>query len=206
MATTTPNYGWDVPTSSDYVKQGAVAIETLGDDIDASLFSITGGKDVGLVKIASSTFTAQSAVTFDNVFTSTYKNYKVMFQMTSQSVSNVVKFRWRTSAPATVSTSNYNTNTFGPTNWTTSAIVTAAPAVDNAGEIGYSATGAITYNGDIFAPQLATQTFISGISASVDEARIKNNLFNATTQFAGITIFGIGTITGTISIYGYKDA
>jgi len=37
MATTTPNNGWVVPTSTDYVSQGAVAIETLGDAIDASV-------------------------------------------------------------------------------------------------------------------------------------------------------------------------
>jgi hypothetical protein len=37
MATTTPNNGWAVPTSTDYVKDGAVAIETLGDAIDASV-------------------------------------------------------------------------------------------------------------------------------------------------------------------------
>jgi hypothetical protein len=39
MATTTPNYGWTVPTSSDLVKNGATAIETLGDSVDASLWS-----------------------------------------------------------------------------------------------------------------------------------------------------------------------
>jgi hypothetical protein len=37
MATTTPNNGWAVPTSTDFVKDGAVAIETLGDAIDASV-------------------------------------------------------------------------------------------------------------------------------------------------------------------------
>jgi hypothetical protein len=37
MATTTPNNGWSVPTSTDFVKDGAVAIETLGDAIDASV-------------------------------------------------------------------------------------------------------------------------------------------------------------------------
>lgn len=37
MATTTPNNGWTVPTSTDYVKDGATAIETLGDAIDASV-------------------------------------------------------------------------------------------------------------------------------------------------------------------------
>jgi hypothetical protein len=43
MATTTPNYGWVVPTSTDLVKDGATAIETLGDSIDASLVGLRGG-------------------------------------------------------------------------------------------------------------------------------------------------------------------
>lgn len=40
MATTTPNFGWPVPTSTDYVAQGAVAIEGLGDAADATVYSI----------------------------------------------------------------------------------------------------------------------------------------------------------------------
>jgi len=43
MATTTPNFGWPVPTSSDLVKNGATAIEGLGDSIDASLVDLKGG-------------------------------------------------------------------------------------------------------------------------------------------------------------------
>jgi hypothetical protein len=39
MATTTPNYGWTVPTSTDLVKDGATAIETLGDAVDATVFA-----------------------------------------------------------------------------------------------------------------------------------------------------------------------
>jgi hypothetical protein len=37
MATTTPLNGWPVPTSTDYVKDGAADIEALGDAIDASV-------------------------------------------------------------------------------------------------------------------------------------------------------------------------
>ena len=43
MATTTPNFGWVVPTSTDLVKNGATAIETLGDSIDASMAELKGG-------------------------------------------------------------------------------------------------------------------------------------------------------------------
>ena len=43
MATTTPNFGWPVPTSTDLVKNGATAIEALGDSIDASMLDLKGG-------------------------------------------------------------------------------------------------------------------------------------------------------------------
>jgi hypothetical protein len=39
MATTTPVFGWTVPTSTDLVTNGASAIETLGDSIDADFGS-----------------------------------------------------------------------------------------------------------------------------------------------------------------------
>jgi len=55
MATTTPNFGWAVPTSSDLVKNGAVAIETLGDSIDASLVDLKGGTTGQVLAKASNT-------------------------------------------------------------------------------------------------------------------------------------------------------
>jgi hypothetical protein len=55
MATTTPNFGWAVPTSTDLVKDGAVAIETLGDSIDASLVDLKGGTTGQVLAKASAT-------------------------------------------------------------------------------------------------------------------------------------------------------
>jgi hypothetical protein len=43
MATTTPNFGWDIPQSTDLVKDGATAIAALGNDIDAALVDLKGG-------------------------------------------------------------------------------------------------------------------------------------------------------------------
>ena len=43
MATTTPNFGWPVPTSTDLVKDGATAMEALGDAIDTSMVDLKGG-------------------------------------------------------------------------------------------------------------------------------------------------------------------
>ena len=55
MATTTPNFGWSVPTSSDLLKNGATAIETLGDSIDASLVDLKGGTTGQVLAKASNT-------------------------------------------------------------------------------------------------------------------------------------------------------
>jgi hypothetical protein len=43
MSTVTPNFNWPVPTSTDLVRDGATAIEALGDSIDASLVDLKGG-------------------------------------------------------------------------------------------------------------------------------------------------------------------
>jgi len=74
MATTTPNYLWVVPTSSDLVKNGATAIETLGDSVDASLWN-SGFGQAGKNKIINGDFyinqrsftstTTSGAYTFD---------------------------------------------------------------------------------------------------------------------------------------------
>lgn len=43
MATTTTNFGWDIPQSTDLVKDGATAIATLGQDIDTAFVDLKGG-------------------------------------------------------------------------------------------------------------------------------------------------------------------
>jgi hypothetical protein len=55
MATTTPNFGWSVPTSTDLVKDGATAIELLGDSIDTSLVDLKGGTTGQVLSKASGT-------------------------------------------------------------------------------------------------------------------------------------------------------
>jgi hypothetical protein len=55
MATTTTNFGWDIPQSTDLVKDGATAIAALGQDIDTSMMDLKGGTTGQVLKKASNT-------------------------------------------------------------------------------------------------------------------------------------------------------
>jgi hypothetical protein len=55
MATTTTNFGWDIPQSTDLVKDGATAIAALGQDIDTAFIDLKGGTSGQLLSKASGT-------------------------------------------------------------------------------------------------------------------------------------------------------
>lgn len=55
MATTTTNFGWTVPQSTDLVKDGATAISALGSGIDTSLVDLKGGTTGQILTKASNT-------------------------------------------------------------------------------------------------------------------------------------------------------
>ena len=73
MATTTPNFGWTVPTSSDLVKNGATAIETLGDSVDASLAGMVVNAQTGTTYTAVKADGLNAIVTMDNASANTFR-------------------------------------------------------------------------------------------------------------------------------------
>jgi len=66
MATTTTNFGFDVPTSSDLVKNGATAIAELGQDIDTKFAGLTINPQTGLTYTAVKADGLNAIVTMDN--------------------------------------------------------------------------------------------------------------------------------------------
>ena len=79
MAGQTTNYLFDYPTSTDYVKDGATAIQTLATDVDTTLFTALGGTYPGLRLIKKQTIgSAVSSVNVTGAFSATYTNYKVI--------------------------------------------------------------------------------------------------------------------------------
>jgi hypothetical protein len=66
MATTTTNFGFDVPTSSDLVKNGATAIALLGQDIDTQFAGLTINAQTGTTYTAVKADGLNAIVTMDN--------------------------------------------------------------------------------------------------------------------------------------------
>ena len=201
MATTTPNYGWPVPTSTDLVKDGATAIEALGDAIDATVFGLPAS---GFALINATTFTAQASVSLNNVFSATYSNYFVSFNVTASSAT-VLRSRLRVSAADNTASSYvngsiyvgvYNSQALASVNNVTATYLTLGSTSSTVG-IG----GTITYIAP-FATQY-TKATAQNVGQFLENVGC---VFNATTSFDGFSIFpDSGTITGTIRVYGLRN-
>jgi hypothetical protein len=205
MATTTPNYGWDVPTSTDYVKDGATAIETLGDDIDASMFTALAGKKSGLIQLTNTTFSASSAVNFTNFFSSSYIRYRLMFNLYGSSNNDLyIRFRENTTDKATTYDS---VHVIGNSNATASAYAGLNNTFIYGRQHTTSSTAQTVASLDIFRPA-ATNGQLTGLvynGLNLNIAAISGT--NASmTNFTGISIIPAGgTITGSASLYAYQD-
>jgi hypothetical protein len=198
MATTTPNYGWTVPTSTDLVKDGATAIETLGDAIDASMNTALGTKKAGMVLLNTTSFSAVASQSINNVFSATYTDYKIIYNATHSTSSNV-NFRLRVSG-ADDTTSNYSFQILtSALHITTSANSTGLNTWSYAGSGGESCAEMLLFNPFATAN---TKAIVNHNDGSAN-ARIAQLYFNATTSFTGITIYpNTGTLTGSISVFG----
>lgn len=305
MATTTTNFGWDIPQSTDLVKDGATAIAALGQDIDTAFVDLKGGTtgqilakasatdldyswtDVnpgditsvtagtgisgggtsgavtvtnsmataidakgdlvvgtgadtfsrlavgtnayvltadsaettglkwgaltqpGLVKISDNSFTTASSVSINSNFTSTYRNYKIILQITSSSATANLRMRFRASGSDDTN-ANYNSVIagfrFDGSQYT--------PGGANAtsfffGDLNSSNTDTY-FSADIVAPQLAQRSGVLGCSVGRDAtggfAGTGGGYFANTTQFDGLTWYpASGTITGKLLVFGYLN-
>lgn len=72
MATTTTNFGFDIPTSSDLVKNGATAIAELGQDIDTKFAGLSVNAQTGTTYTAVKADGLNQIVTMDNAAANTF--------------------------------------------------------------------------------------------------------------------------------------
>ena len=209
MATTTPNYGWAVPTSTDLVKDGATAIETLGDSIDASMFTALGTKKAGMVLLNTTSFSGVASASLPaGTFTSTYKNYRILLEFANSGSSGNVKLRFRTSGSDNTTANYQEARTYA-----TGATVGGYRAGNATAFADVSAaTAKILCIMDILGPQTATTTLVDGAihysieSSSAIEWSNFSASFSLTTSFDSMSVFASATnMTGTITAYGYNN-
>lgn len=201
MATTTPNYGWSVPTSSDYVAQGAVAIETLGDSVDATLFTALGGNYPGLRLVKKQTIgSAVSSVNVTSAFSGTYEAYKIVITGGVSSTDSNLTFKLGASATGYYEVLRYNVYSTG---------AAQTPANTNNGTfwqfIGNSTTNAIAFDMNLRNPGSAKWTFFDSIYLTQATTGNNSGVHQVATAYTDFTITpSAGTLTGgTIYVYGY---
>jgi hypothetical protein len=210
MATTTPNYGWAVPTSTDLVKDGATAIETLGDAIDASMNTALGTKKAGMVLLNTTSFSAVSSQSVNTVFNSTYDNYKIIISnLQGNGAIQALSMRLRKAGSDNSSNIYYRQAVGGSS---TSGQFSRAQGTSWVIG-GVRDQGPMVISMEIFGPQLASQK-TNGLSmfqqGSTSEPELQMNGYQhdlaSSADFDGFTIFpGAGTITGIVSVYGYNE-
>ena len=197
----TPNYSWPIPDDTDLVKDGAEARRDLGNAIDTTV----DGLGIGLVHIETRTVTASSAESFNNVFNSTYQNYRIVGSLVGSLTDNL-NIRFRVGGTDN-SSSVYQRQRLGATGTN----VTATRATDlSSARLGVTSTNGSIFSIDVYNPNLSAKTslfanFAPNIDTNVD-IEVTVNTHNSTTVFDGFTLLPVtGNITGTIRIYGYQN-
>ena len=164
--------------------------------------NIAPATNQGLTLINTTSFSGVSSQSFNNVFTSTYENYKVLFSLDIATGTPNLTFRFR-AAGSDITTAGYFL--FGDR--TGGAVSNIASTSQTSMLLGVASTA--TNNGilEIFKPQL---TATKAVQANYYYANNGENydLFcgtNYTTSCDGFSlIVSSSTMTGTASVFGYN--
>ena len=156
--------------------------------------------------IETQSWSAVSAVNFNDVFTSAYRNYLINVEVTAMSTANRIDMRHRIGGSDYSGTNyrGYNANVLGVTevftdgNAQSSAYITDSSSTSFMGHIW------------VMRPNLAVPTIMTfqGVTTSAGDRRgIRGiNRNSETTQYDGFTLLvASGNFTGQARVYGYKD-
>jgi hypothetical protein len=207
MATVTPKYSWPVPTSTDYVADGAVAIEALGDAIDTTLGTALGGAYPGLRLIKKQTIgTGVSSVTVTDAFSATYDSYKIIVSGGIGSVAGGASLGLRLGATST----GYYAGLTGVAFTSGTSVIAGENNLARFVNLGYAVPNSLSLSCELTNPFATQNTYVSGspVSAIVAGgyyAAFYSGFLNDSTSYTDFTLIpSSGTITGgTIYVYGY---
>jgi len=166
--------------------------------------SVVGGTDNGKGTV---NLSAASTVSLNDVFNATYRNYLILTQFTGSTALDV-NMRLRV-AGADNSSANYRRQT-----WDVSGTITGSSR--NTGEtswVGIISSRTVMRNPvpiQIFQPfetehTAALSTRLDSINGNIEYRNVAHGV-DVTTSYTGFTLITTtGTITGTVSVYGYNN-
>jgi hypothetical protein len=204
MATTTTNYGWAIPQSTDLVKDGATAIATLGSAIDTSINTALGTKKAGMVLLNTTSFSAVASQSINDVFSATYDNYKIIINISNSTLSSSLSMRMRVSG--TDNTNNEYTRTKFYVDQTNAFGSDSGSAGTSSFLIGDTqGTDGNQTLIEMQAPFLTQLTKHTTIGTKRLNYFAMSGSTTVTTSYTGFTLLQGGTnMTGTVSVYGYN--
>jgi hypothetical protein len=202
---TTTNNGWTYPESTDLVKDGATAIETLATDIDTTL-GVYAPSTSGLELINTTSFSGVSSQSVNDVFSATYDNYRIVLNVTNATTGNDITMRMRVSGSDN-SSSNYVFSGIQNDSNTSTVFGYNSGGLTTAFNIAGSSTGRGAASFDLFQPFATQRTGMVGSYHNMDTGN-RNYFYtyggamSVTTSYTGFTILCASNIGGTISVYG----
>jgi len=166
--------------------------------------SVAVGSGTGTASASGTvTFTGASSVSLNGVFTSTYDSYRVVFTSIVGSANTQVRLRFRKTA--TDNTSSVYYSGAGTMTWTGLLTAGTSAAAATSSSIFTIGTTFNTASLDITQPLVRPQvTGLAMAAGPEDRGSFFSAFINASDTFDGFTFFpASGTITGSLSVYGY---
>jgi hypothetical protein len=167
----------------------------------------------GLVYITQGTVSANTALNFTSIFTSAYTNYRVIFTSSARQTGgqNQINLRVRSGSTDLSTGAKYQ--------WSRVFYYSAASGASGsvtANEIQCTDANAAfaSFVFDIYAPNVAQETFVTGQTSIQQNAGGGPYLFGTnfggfvdnTTSYDGFSIIGTSNFSGTARVYGYRQS
>lgn len=163
--------------------------------------------------IGAVSFTGAGVVSLNGVFTSAYKNYRLILDLTSAgTIGGDMGLRLRASGTDSSATSYYTAGTWNNSQNGANTYYNVGSGVGYFGNVVTSSAAYVSANMEINGPQVPSITKIRSSMSSLSPAGYPA-VYNVavmndqSTSFDGISIFGVsGTVlAGTVQIFGYND-
>jgi len=188
-----------------------LAVGTNGQILTADSTAATGIKWAtaaaaasGLTLINVQTFSASSGINVDNVFTSTYTNYRLVLSNIT-STGPYISYRERVSS--TNNATNYKKGQYYRSYVSGTAGTNSGGTEGNLFDLNTDGTNTLGATLELQCPATTAYTGYQWFASSSDQTHIGAGVHANATAYDGFTLFPYsGTMTGTVSIYGYQKA